>query len=226
MPKIEDQIAQLTNRGEQLASMRIKAQGTLDDAIAAQRDRLVSGDIDDQRGLDKLRDAVVSAKTDLSSIEDALAGLARQKSEAEANLAAERERADRIRASGEIDTATDGIESRVGPTLSVLRELGDALLAIDHLSYEAGQLGRYLLGASGEAELALAFVLPELRRLAQAVKDGNAAIPLRPQAPEPIAAEPAPASKITMGEIDPQPNFIVLDHSSENRTLQIEVPRL
>ena len=163
MRKLEDQIAQLTNRGEQLASMRIKAQGTLDDAIAAQRDRLVSGDIDDQRGLDKLRDAVVSAKTDLSSIEDALAGLARQKSETETNLATERERADRIRASGEIDTATDAIESRIEPTLSVLRDLGDALLAIDHLSYEAGQLGRYLLGAGSEV-YAVALSLPEFNR--------------------------------------------------------------
>ena len=226
MRKIEDQIAHLTERGEQLTAMRIKAQGTLDDAVAAQQNRLVSGDIDDQRGLDKLRDAVVSAKTDLSSIDDALALLARQKSEAETNLAAERERADRIRASGEIDTATDAIENRIEPTLSVLRELGDALIAIDHLSYEAGQLGRYLLGAGSETELALAFVLPELRRLVHAVKDGNAAIPRRPQAPEPIAVEPARAANIATVESDPHPNFIVLDRSSENRTLQIEVPRL
>jgi hypothetical protein len=226
MQQLEATVATLAKRGDQLVALRTKAQDTLDHAIAAQQDRLLSGDIDDQRGLDKLRDAVVSAKTELSSIEDALAVLAQQKSEAEAKLATELERAERVKASGDIDTATDAIEARVETSLPVMRELGDALVAIDYLSYEAGQLGRYLLRAGNETELALAFVMPELRRLAQAVKEGHTAIPRSPQAPEPIAVERTPAESIAMGEIDPHPNFIVLDRSAENRTLQIEVPRL
>ena len=58
---------------------------------------------------------------------------------------------------------------------------------------------RYLLGASSETELALAFVLPEVRRLAQAVKDSHAAIPRRPHDPEPAeVVERAPLMTVFM----------------------------
>ena len=142
MQQLEETVAILAKRGEQLTAMRVRAQSTLDDAVVAQQERLVSGDIDDQRGLDKLRQAVVSAKMDLVSIEDAIGLLERQKSEAEATLAMERERAERIKASADIDTTTNAIEAQVERTLPVLRELGNALVAVDHLSYEAAQLGR------------------------------------------------------------------------------------
>ena len=101
MRTIEDQIAHFTKRGEQLDAMRAKAKDTLDQAVAAQQDRLLSGDIDDQRALGDLRDAVVLAQVELASIENALTTLARQKSDAEAKLATEREHADRITASAE-----------------------------------------------------------------------------------------------------------------------------
>ncbi|KRR06823.1 hypothetical protein CP49_01580 [Bradyrhizobium valentinum] len=80
-----------------------------------------------------------------------------------------------------------------------MRELASELSELDHLSFESGQLGRYLSGTAGEAELATAFVLPELRRLAQAVKDGHAAIPHRPHDPEPAEAiEQAPLMTVFM----------------------------
>jgi hypothetical protein len=60
------------------------------------------------------------------------------------------------------------------------------LTAIDHLSFEVGQLGRYLSNVSGETEVALAFVVPDVHRLANSVKDGRAAIPRRPKAAEPV----------------------------------------
>lgn len=193
MEQFEATVAAIAKRGDRLVALRAKAQGTLNAALAAQQNRLLSGDLDDQKSLATLREAVVLAKTELSSIEDALAVLDQQKKEAEAKLSAERERTERIKASADIEKATDLIEVRVGTALRAINELGDALAAIDYCSFEAGQLGRYLLGAGSETELALAFVLPELRRLAQAVKDGNAAIPWRPQAPEPVVSE-APAS--------------------------------
>ena len=122
----------------------------------------------------------------MAGIDDALAVLARQTAEAENQLVAERERIEREKASEEIVAAVTAIEAQIEPMLSGMRELGNALTAIDHLSFEVGQLGRYLSSVSGETEVALAFVVPELHRLADAVKDGNAAIPRRTKAAEPV----------------------------------------
>ena len=226
MEQFEATVATLAKRGDQLVALQAKAQDTLDAALVAQQNRLVSGDLDDQRGLDKLRDAVVSAKTELSSIEDALAVLAQQKEEAEAKLTAERERAEAIKASAEIEKATDLIEVRVETALRAINELGDALAAVDYCSFEAGQLGRYLLGAGSETELALAFVLPELRRLANALKDGSVAIPKRPQAVEPNLLELPSTAKAAFTDRDQPGDFVIVDRSAESRTIQIEVPRL
>jgi hypothetical protein len=114
--------------------------------------------------------------------------------EAERQLVAERDGAERAKVSEEINAAVTSIETRIEPMLSGMRELGKALTAIDHLSFEVGQLGQYLSGVSGEAEVALAFVVPDVRRLADAVKDGSAAIPRRPKA-APVPAEPAPPTQ-------------------------------
>jgi hypothetical protein len=186
MDKIESVIASLTKRDDQLAAKRITAQNALGKAIKARQDALLSGDLDDQRALDKLQGMVDSATSALSGIDDALAMLAQQKAEAEAGLTAERDRAERMKVSEEINAAVSDIEKRVEPMLSGMRELGKALTAIDHLSFEVGQLGQYLSGVSGEAEVALAFVIPDVNRLADAVKNGTAAIPRRPKAAGPV----------------------------------------
>ena len=73
MDKIESVIASLTKRDEQLAAKRITAQKALDKAIKARQDALLSGDLDDQRALDKLQGTVDSATSALSGIDDALA---------------------------------------------------------------------------------------------------------------------------------------------------------
>jgi hypothetical protein len=192
MDKIESVIASLTKRDDQLATKRITAQKALDKAIRAQQEALLSGDLDDQRALDKLQGMVDSATSALSGIDDALAMLAQQKAEAEAGLTTERDRAERAKVSEEINAAVSDIEKRVEPTLSAMREIAENLSALDHLSFEVGQLGRHLSGVAGEAEIAFAFVVPDVRRLADAVKDGSAAILRRPKAapvpePEPVA---------------------------------------
>jgi hypothetical protein len=146
-----------------------------------------------------LQAAVSDTSSLLQGIDDALAMLAQQKAEAEAGLAAERDRAERAKVSEEINAAVSDIEKRVEPTLSGMRELGNALTAIDHLSFEVGQLGQYLSGVSGEAEVALAFVIPDVRRMADAVKDGSAVIPRRPKAaPVPVPEPVAPTMTVFM----------------------------
>src|SRR6476646_3088719 len=88
MQKIETNIAALTKRGEQLAAKRITAQDTLDEAIKARQKAPLPGDLDDQRSLDKLQDAVDSAMSALAGIDDALAVLTQQKAEAAKQLTA------------------------------------------------------------------------------------------------------------------------------------------
>ena len=163
MQKLETTVVSLTRRGEQLAAKRVAAQEALDKALKARQQALLAGDLDDLRALSKLQDAVDSATSAMAGIDDALAVLAQQTAEAENQLVAERERIEREKASEEIVAAVTAIEAQIEPMLSGMRELGNALTAIDHLSFEVGQLGRYLSSVSGETEVALAFVVPELQ---------------------------------------------------------------
>lgn len=193
MQKLETNLAALAERGDQLAAKRIAAQSALENAKKVRQEALLSGDLDDQRALVMLQEAVDTSISALAGIDDALAALAQQKTAAEKTLAAERERVARAKASEEINAATDGVDGRIGKLLSSTRDIGAALMAVEHLSFEAGQLGRYLSNVSGEAEVALAFVLSDLRRLSDAVGKGHEPIPRAPRAPEPVAApEPPP----------------------------------
>src|ERR1700688_4268126 len=131
MQKIEATVASLAKRGEQLAAKRVTAQNALNMAIKARQEALLSGDLDDQRALDKLQGMVDSATSALSGIDDALGLLAQQKAEADSQFVEERDRAERAKVSKEINAAVSDIETRVEPMLSGMRELGNALTAID-----------------------------------------------------------------------------------------------
>lgn len=192
MQKLETNLASLTMRGDQLAAKRRTAQSTFDTAFKSRQDALLSGNLDDERTLAKLQSAVDAAASALVGIDDALATLAQQKLEAERQLAAERERAARAKASEEILAAINDVEGRVTKMLSGNRELGSALLTLEHLSFEAGQLGRYLTQASADAEMALAVVLPEVQRQSRAIRDGHQPIPLCPATSEAVAAPESP----------------------------------
>src|SRR6516164_7453823 len=89
--KIETTLATLMKRGEQLAAKRAKAQEALEKAASARQQALLAGDLDDQRTLDKLQAAVDTAGSALTGIDGALAILAQQKAEADAQLTAERD---------------------------------------------------------------------------------------------------------------------------------------
>jgi hypothetical protein len=193
MQKIENVVTSLVKRGDQLAAMRGNAHEALDKAIKARQEALLSGDLGDQRALDKLQTMVDSAKSALEGIDDAVAMLTQEKAEAERQLAAERDRVERTTVSEEINAAVTAIEARIEPTLSAMREIATALAALEHLSFEMGQLGGYLSGAAGEAEIAFAFVVPQVRRFADAVKNGSVAIPRGSKAAGP-AAVPEPES--------------------------------
>src|SRR5258705_12517721 len=111
MQQLEATIASLTKRGQQLSAKRVTAQDTLDAAIKTRQHAFVSGDLNDQRALDKAQLAVVAATSDLSGIDDALAILAHQKAEAERHLAAERERIKRAAAADKLTKQIAAIEA-------------------------------------------------------------------------------------------------------------------
>src|SRR6478752_3306359 len=92
MQRLETTIGSLAKRGEQLSAKRVTAHDALGKAIKARPQALLSGDIDDRRGLDKMQGAVDTATSTLAGLDDALAMLEQQKAEAESQLAAERER--------------------------------------------------------------------------------------------------------------------------------------
>jgi hypothetical protein len=102
--------------------------------------------------------------------------------DAQARLTAERDCVERAKVSEEIGAAVRTIEAHAEPTLSAMREVANALTALDHVQFEVGQLGRFLAGAAGEAEIALAVVAPELHRLTTAIREGSAPIPSKPGA--------------------------------------------
>jgi hypothetical protein len=190
---IETSIAALCKRGEQLAAKRTSAQQALETATKARQHALLTGDLNDDTTIQNLQGTLDSTASALAGIDDAIIALTQQKLDAEGQLAAERGRVERARVSEEIRVAVTSIESRAAPVLSAMREIATALTALDHLSFEMGQLGCHLSGVAGEAEIAFAFVLPDVRRFADAVKDGNAAIAPRPKAAEPVPTpEPAP----------------------------------
>lgn len=196
MQKLETAVSSFTKRSDRLVAKRIAAHNELEKAINARQQALVSGDLDD--ALDKLQGAVNNAESALKGIDDALALIDREKGEAERQLAAERDRAERAKVSAEINGVVKGIAARVEPTLSAMREIADHLMQLDHVSFEMGQLGRYLAGVAGEAEIALDFVMSDVRRSMTAVKDGSAAIPRRPAPAEPVGAPQPPTMTVFM----------------------------
>src|ERR1700755_1497474 len=118
MDKIESVIASLTRRDDQLAAKRITAQKALDKAIKARQEALLSGDLDDQRALDKLQGMVDSATSALSGIGDAPALRTQKRAEPDSELFEERARTELAKVSEEITAAVGDIEKRVEPTLS------------------------------------------------------------------------------------------------------------
>jgi hypothetical protein len=144
MQQLEPTIVSLTKRGEQLAAKRVTAQDALDEAIKTRQQALLSGDIDDQRTLDKVQAAVVAATSDLAGVDDALAILAQHKTEAERQFAAEPERIERAAAADKLSKRVAAIEAALPSYLEQSRALADALSKIGHWHFESGQMAGFV----------------------------------------------------------------------------------
>jgi hypothetical protein len=198
MQQLEPTIVSLTKRGKQLAAKRVTAQDALDEAIKTRQQALLSGDIDDQRTLDKVQAAVVAATLDLAGVDDALAILAQHKTEAESQLAAERQRIERAAAADKLDKQVAAIEAALPGYLEQSRALADALSKVGHFHFESGQMAGFVQNATGQIEIAANFTLAELKALPEAIRQGRQAIP-RELALKPVAVpEPPPAITVFM----------------------------
>jgi hypothetical protein len=194
--KIEDNIAALAKRGEQLAAKRCKAQAALQKATSERQQALLAGDLDDQRALDRLQAAIDTALSALTGIDDALTILARQQAEAEAALADERGRVERVTAADALEKQIAAIEAAGAPWLEHSRIYADALAALSHWHYGASEMTQFLEGCMSQLEVAANFQLAELRAMPQMIRDGRQ--PLPPKKPEPmpvVVSEPTPETR-------------------------------
>jgi chromosome segregation ATPase len=195
MQQLETTIASLRKRGEQLAAKRVTAQDALDEAIKTRQQALLSGDLDDQRALDKLQAAVDTGTSALAGIDDAISVLALQKAEAESQLAAERERIARAKAAEKLSAQIATIEAALPNYLEQSRVFSHALSEIGHHHFESAQMAQFVQNAAAQVELASNFVLVELRAMPERIKTGDAPIPREPDA-EPVAVvEPPPPTQ-------------------------------
>ena len=158
MQQLETTIASLTKRGEQLAAKRAAAQDALEKAITARQQALLAGDLDDQRALDKLQGDVNTSASTLTGIADALAVLAQQKTEAERQLAAARERIERAAAADRPHKRVAAIETALPSYLAQSRALADALSEISDWHFESD----HMAGFVQNTKIAANFTLAEL----------------------------------------------------------------
>jgi hypothetical protein len=192
MKKLEANIAASRKRLALLTEKRSDAKAALDAAQMQRLKYLHEGDLADEKLGEKLQNKVDAASSVLAGLDDAIGALQGQIGVAEVDLKAQREQGERDEAAQDINTGVDAAVARVEPALAAVRALVQALSAIDHVSFEIAHVAQYLRGAIGEAELALAIVLPDARQLASMVKAGQVAIPRRsPETVEPVTA-PAP----------------------------------
>ena len=186
MQQFESVLASLRKRAALLADKKITAQAVLDGAIAARQAHMIDGDLGDERLALKLQSSVDSAQSCLVGIIDAISILQSQIATADQALATEQNRVKREAAATEIAENVAEVERLPPDWLAQSRQLADALRKLDH-TFEAGQLAGFVSGCAGEAEVAVAVVLRELRSLPKLIVSGDRPIPHRPEPVAPVA---------------------------------------
>ncbi len=196
--KIEETISALAKRVTQLDIQRRTARGTLDRAIQARQDALLVADEIDEAKLARLQRVVNDAASLLEGIEQAIATIAEQKAEAEAQLAAERDSSEREAAAQALDVQVAAIKGKLPKWLAASREFTDALTAVARLRhYETGEISAHVQNLAGQVEIACNLVLAELQALPDMIRNGNAPIP-REERPAPIVAAAVPPPTMTV----------------------------
>jgi predicted DNA binding protein len=177
--ELETALAALRSRHSTLNERKAETQSALNQARADQQRYFLESDISDDGAIAKLENAVDAATLRLSRLTEACAALVAQIADAEQELASEAEREGRQAAAKDVTATADAIQERLESLLRDTRSLSESFVAIDHLTFEAGQFSHFLRDVAGAIEVALGVTPPQLRGLAKAVEQGEAQIPRR-----------------------------------------------
>src|SRR6185312_14951896 len=184
---------------DQLAVKRSDANALLEKATKARQDALLSGDLDDRRALDRLQAVIDTAASALTGIDDAINVLTQQKVEADAQLAAERDRVARAAAADQLEKQIAAIEAGIAPWLENSRIWSDALSELAHWHFGADEMVKFLQSCMSQLEIAANFQLAELKAMPQMIRDGRQPLPPKKQpAPVAITEQPPPTMTVFM----------------------------
>ena len=178
-----------------LAAKRADTQNELTLAQATRQEHLLAGDISDHAIGSQLQLRVDTATSALAGLDEAISSLTAHLDAAERDLAEEKKRAAH-KAAGEALAREIGlIEKLVGPWLQSTHLLADDLQKYATLRFDAGAIANYLKNAAGEAEIALAVCIADLRAAAMAISEGREKIPEVPPPPEPVQVVAPPTTE-------------------------------
>jgi hypothetical protein len=189
MSKIQAELAKLTADRTRLQAKQAAARVGLDRALDADSAFLLTGNVDEATN-NKRKVAVKDAEADLGRFARPLAILAPQIVEAENALAFEALAVARDTGSKKLSGQTDIVETSRSVWLASTLDLIAALDAVAPAHYDMGQVAGFLRNARSEVDMALDVGVPNLRAVAEAIRDGH--MPIPKDAPV-IEKPPAPA---------------------------------
>ncbi|GGC70804.1 hypothetical protein [Chelatococcus reniformis] len=163
---LERKLADLTKRRERFAREHAAAQRAYDEALGAQRQHMLEGDLDDARATARVDDAFAAAKVKRQALEDALRALAVAVEDTEHAIAEQRDRAERQRVATECEARAEAIEKAAAELQRTLVPVGEAYAALVRTIRQSGLgIGDFGLPVAPE-HVALAILRPAIRPMA------------------------------------------------------------
>jgi hypothetical protein len=196
MEKLEAELSELRARAETLNNRHAAAEAAFVDAKARLQRHHLEADLDaDDKARAKLEATVAACALTREGYADALGEVQAKIADTEQRIASERAAAERKAASEELARNLDAVEQALPDYLDAGRRLANALEAIHH-HFETTQVAAFVRNGQAQVEVAVAFVMQELRGTVGAIRDGAAPIPAPKAAAEPVSAvEPPPSTQ-------------------------------
>jgi hypothetical protein len=192
MEKLETELAALRARAETLSSRHAAADAAFLEAKSKLQRHHLEADFDaDDKPRVKLEAAVAACAVTRDGLADALAEVQTRIVGAEKAIEAERAAVQRNAAADTLSRELDEIEKSLPDYLAATRRFADAIEAVGHWHFDSSQMGTFARNTQAQIEVAAAFVVEELHRMVNTIRDGGAPIP--PRKPEPTSVAPLSA---------------------------------
>jgi hypothetical protein len=200
---IERELESLRARRADLTERVTVAQAEVEAATIARREHLVTGDITDDEASRAAAQRVFAAEAQAWSLQDAIAGIDRQVAEAEAKLAAERDRLARVANVRDQKSRADHLDEVLPPFRDAIAALLPPLAAVMAVLRHADQnFVPNVRALLGEIALAVEMQVAELRAQAERIEQGD----------EPTIHAPAPPIEVAAPiQVDRKPVFLLVD---------------